>query len=133
MTILAKFQCNWADEHDVYGFRTFESKEEVEKIFTYVQAWFEENPGEVIDLYFGTNEHIDLECFESFKESLTIIELTEEELETLKKLFGPHWLVENLIDYGWTGWADVQDYLIPWEENGNERLLNLADELWPPE
>ena len=133
MTILAKFQCDWADEHDVYGFTVYKSREELEKVFTYVTAWFEENPGETIELGFGTNQYLGFEDVESFRRSLTIMDVTDEELQTLKKFFGCRWN-EDRVDFGFTGWCDITDYIIPYgDDDKNERLDILANELWPVE
>jgi hypothetical protein len=130
MTTLVKFQADWADEHDVYGFRTYNSPKEIEKVFTYVEAWFDAYPGQEIELGFGTNQQLTFGDFISFYDSFTITELTDDEFQTLQKLF-PGWR-EGVVDFGWNGWADVVDYLIPCPEDENERLTKLADELWPP-
>ena len=131
MTILAKFQCDWADEHDVYGFMTYNSRDKLEKIFTYMTAYWETYPNKEVELGFGTNQCLYFDSIEGFRGCFTITELTDEEFGTLLKLF-PTWR-DGVANFGYTGWSDIIDAVTPWrEEDKNERLEQLADELWPP-
>lgn len=127
MTILVKFKCDWADEHDVYGFCTFESRDKLEKVFTYMTAYWEEYPNKEVELGFGTNQYLTLDSIEAYKDCLTIIDLTDEEFKTLVKLF-PDWSDGNAT-CGYTGWYDITDYCGGAE---NERLEKLFDSLWSP-
>lgn len=131
MTILATFQCDWADEHDVYGFMTYDSRDELEKIFTYMTAYWKTYRGKEVELCFGTNQCLSFDAIEGFRECFTITELTDEEFQTLQKLFPTY--SEDVVDFGYTGWGDIIDAVTPWrEEDKNEELDKLADELWPP-
>jgi hypothetical protein len=132
MTILAKFQCDWADEHDVYGFMIYNSREELEKIFTYMTAYWETYPNKEIELSFGTNEYLGFDSIEGLRECFTVLDVTDEELQTLKKFFVCSWN-DNIVEFGWTGWDNIIDAVTPWrEEDRNEELDNLANKLWPP-
>jgi hypothetical protein len=133
MTVLAKFQCDWADEHDVYGLMVYDSMEELEKIFTYMAAYWEEYPNKEVELGFGTNQCLYFDSIEGFRECFTILDISNVEFETLKKFFACRWNEER-VDFGWTGWNDIIDTVTPWDKEArNERLDKLANELWPPE
>ncbi|AEC53170.1 hypothetical protein SCRM01_224 [Synechococcus phage S-CRM01] len=132
MTILAKFQCDWADEHDVYGLKVYDSREELEKVFTYMTAYWEEYPGKEVELGFGTNEYLTFDSIKSFRECFTILDISNVEFETLKKFFACRWN-EDRVEFGYTGWDKIIDQEIPYgDDDKNERLDILAKKLWPP-
>jgi hypothetical protein len=74
---------DYADEFDIEGFKVFKSENEESLEIQLIDD--QEFPCEK---YFGTNEAIEFETKEDFLESLSIVEITEEELKVLKKLFG---------------------------------------------
>ena len=80
MPVLVKFQKDWADEFDVYGHKIYESKE----------AW-EEAKGDLSELSssFGTNEGWEEGDFE--EDDFTVVEITQEEADTLNKFFNAYW------------------------------------------
>ena len=80
MPVLVKFQKDWADEFDVYGHKVYESKE----------AW-EKAKGDLSELSsgFGTNQ--DWEEGEFDEDDFTVVEITQEEAETIDKIFGANW------------------------------------------
>jgi len=91
---LVKENSNWADEFDLEGFKVFKSKS-LDSLKSTLLSQFvaergktEEDPFPT-ECSFGTNEYIEIESEEEFFESLTIIEINEDEYKCLKKLF-PH-------------------------------------------
>lgn len=92
MSLLVKFQMDWADEHDVYGFRIMGDDEwnrfqEVLDCVIYPQ-----------ETYFGTNEELIFESKEQVLKALEVSTLTEEEVAVFKKFFGK--LYHDGVEFG---------------------------------
>lgn len=85
--LLVKFDSNYADEFDIGGFIVM-SEEDWEKHNVLVKKKFDEE-GE-IEVYFGTNESMIWESYESYIGDFYVNKLSDEELKALKKLFGPN-------------------------------------------
>lgn len=83
--ILVKFQCDYADEFDVYGIRLF-SRESWDNCVEEVRKSFEDEPGEK-EVYFGTNEACTFSNFDEWFRAIEILELTDDETAMFKRLF----------------------------------------------
>jgi hypothetical protein len=79
---LVKFQADYADEFDVYGFTVMtenqyiQFRNDLEKV-----EWPSEN-------YFGTNEAIVFQSLKDYENAIEVIEIDEKEYQVLEKLFG---------------------------------------------
>lgn len=80
MAVLVKFRKDWADEFDVYGYAIYPFKEAWEEISESLDG---------LDYYFGTNEGWEEGDFS--EDDFEVMEISDEEAETLKKLFGQSW------------------------------------------
>jgi hypothetical protein len=80
MTVLVKFQKDWADEFDVYGYKIYNSETD----------WLEEK-GDLLDhsYMFGTNEGWEEGDFED--DDFTVTEISAEEANKLRNLLGNEW------------------------------------------
>jgi hypothetical protein len=113
--LLIKFDCNYADEFDTEGFIVMSQSEwlqhivGVEKMF---ERWNKDHEPdrwgnrEGIEVYFGTNEQIIYETFESYRSSFSTTELSDTDHETLKRLFGKSY---GAIKNGMVVMIDVED------------------------
>lgn len=83
MKLLVKYDSNWADEMDIDGFKvlTNEQWEQYQKDF---KKHFKE---EGYIYYVGTNEEIEYNDFEEFRNDFNVSEITDEEAAVLEKLF----------------------------------------------
>lgn len=117
--LLLKFHCNYADEFDTEGFAVWDApkweahKEAVAKFFdkkkslpkprelpadykdpSYYEIRQEQREYEEsqqVEVYFGTNESVYYSSLEDYLRCFTVSELSQEEYDTLKKLFGKDW------------------------------------------
>jgi hypothetical protein len=95
--LLVKFDCNYADEFDTEGFIVMSESEWLKHI-THVEKHFENwnkthepdrwGNRQGIEVYFGTNEAIIYEAFDSYRSSFSTSELSDSDYDTLKRLFG---------------------------------------------
>lgn len=95
--VLVKYDSNYADEFDVEGFIVMPQSEWLKHITgveKHFQKWDSEHEPdrwgnrEGIEVYFGTNEQMIYEGFESYRRSFEVSELSDADYETLKRLFG---------------------------------------------
>lgn len=130
MKCLVKFEADWADEHDVYGFRVFDDQEEIQKQFLYAETYWKVYPNKEVEMSFGSNEWMTYEDYESYRRSFDLIDVTDEDFEVLKDKFGGY---RDRVDWGWTGAMNFYDHVEGWGDNveKNPRLLKLREELWP--
>jgi len=90
--VLVTQYCNYADEFNLQGFAIFDSEEE-----------WEERKQEILaieypyDCYFGTNESVCFENVEDVLSTLNVETITDEELDTLKRLLD---INEFSLEYG---------------------------------
>lgn len=77
MPALIQFSRDWADEFNVDGFKVVDTMAEA--------AEYKQHFAKPRTYYFGTNEGWEDEILD---ESITITEITDDEAELLKKLFG---------------------------------------------
>lgn len=91
--VLVKFNFDYADEFDLNGFYVTTS-EEFTSDMEYLKINFKPN----IEKYFGTNESIIIESIKEIENAYSITSITEEEYNTLKKLFGKSY--SKHISYG---------------------------------
>jgi len=87
--LLIKFEGNWADEMDIYGFTIMTVKQ-----WEYKKNEIRHTPLP-IEVCFGTNESEEYETHEEYLRNFKVIEITKAEVKVLKKLF-----LFNLSDYG---------------------------------
>ena len=80
--VLIKWSDNWADEMDIEGF-VIEDKEKAEK-------WLDNMKSitRPFDICIGTNEEVDYDNGEKFSETISMIDMTEEDEKAFIKLFG---------------------------------------------
>ena len=90
--ILLKFECDYADEFDVYGFEVIS-----EERWQAIQVAIADLKYPCGDFYFGTNEGIIFESAQELRNSFEAIEITEDEVKVLEKCFKKF----NHISYGW--------------------------------
>lgn len=83
MYYLIKFDKDWADEFNVYGFQIFEQVE-WDKLYKKLKK----NKNKEVSFNFGTNEGWDEEPIQSFLDDIEIIEITEDEKNIIEKLMG---------------------------------------------
>jgi hypothetical protein len=93
MSLLVKFQMDWADEHDVYGIRIMGDDEwkrfqEVLDCVPYPQ-----------EMYFGTNEELNFKNKAQVLNAFEISTLTDEEVAVFKKFFGKPY--SDGVEFGW--------------------------------
>jgi len=81
MKVLVKFEADYADEFDVYGFQIMDK----DKWLKY-KAKLMDHEG-TIEIYFGTNEAIVAESGEEFLYNYTVIGISGTESSHLEKLF----------------------------------------------
>lgn len=87
MPLLVKFEKDYSDEFNVYGFAIYDSRSLWEDHLNKVNDIFlrdEEAP----EVYFGTNEFIEYNDFSEYESSFKIQEIDEETAKKLKDLFG---------------------------------------------
>jgi hypothetical protein len=70
MHYLYKFERNWADEFDVYGFAIFGEAEHAA-----IQAYIEKYADYRINYCFGTNEEFEEDSLKDFMQNYTIVEM----------------------------------------------------------
>lgn len=131
MKYLIKFKCNYADEFDTSGFITESSLEDFNKSMTFVQKYFELYPGVELEVYFGTNEQLTFEDFESYRECFTITEISDEEHETLLKLFTPSVSYLTECDWGITAGFEADLQIADDYDDFPQELQDMCDEFWP--
>jgi len=85
MKYVIKYSDNWADEMDVCGWGLF-SEEEKDNFLKVIDNYFEDACEYF--LYVGTNQEIEYENKEDFMNSFEIVEISDEEGKTIKKIFG---------------------------------------------
>jgi len=103
MPILLKFQKDYADEFDVYGFEviTEEKWEQYKQVFKHT-----EYPQEY---YFGTNEFVEFENEKDVLDNVVVIEITESQAELLRQLFGK--THSKRIDFGFVPFSYMDERL----------------------
>ena len=85
--ILVKFDCNYADEFDMYGYKIM-TTEQWEALKAKAKAFWEENPGYEVESYFGTNEAFTWESYAEWLGAYEVQEVSEADLEVLTKILG---------------------------------------------
>lgn len=81
--LVAEFEDNWADEFDVRGWQLFTSEDwqEFRKDFD-VDSEF--------TVYVGSNQYIDYDEARDVLNQIQLFEVTEDEFNTIKRIFGGH-------------------------------------------
>ena len=83
MKLLVKYDSNWADEMDIDGFKVL-TNEQWKKYQKGFEKHFKE---ECYSYCVGTNEEIEYNDFDEFRNDFKVSEITDEEAAVLKKLF----------------------------------------------
>lgn len=99
-TYLVKFEADYADEFDVYGFRVMNESQFQEFTANLEKIKF---PQEV---YFGTNEAVEFESLDEYKRAFKSKEIDRNEHLVLKRLFGNDWY--GTVDFG--HFLQIEDY-----------------------
>lgn len=139
--LLLKYSNNYADEFDVEGFlvlsqsqwdehkakaaQRFEKVAKAAKVDPNVSedSWLNRRAREV-SVGFGTNEEVTYYSIDDYLGSFVVKELTQEQYQVLKDLFGVHY---DSYSYEWDGKTitiPAQDKI----ENGMLCLINFEDE-----
>ena len=102
MPVLLKFQMDYADEFDVYGFEvvTEELWEKYKQMFKCVSY-----PNEY---YFGTNEMVTFEDEAEVLRAITVTELSIMQADALKALFESSY-GDAMAEFGWTPFGAMQE------------------------
>ena len=87
---LLKWQMDWADEFDMTGMEVLTPSE-----WQNFQASVQ-NANYPVEAGFGTNEYYEFRSADEVMSGFKVIEITDDEAETLKRLFG------NRNYFGWT-------------------------------
>lgn len=95
MMWLVKFADNWADEMDIEGFSIMSTGQFTQWARTVEEVAKKIDEGHPFEWYFGTNEWIDWEIGNEFKEVFSCDVITDEEANILK-----HLLLEGFDKYG---------------------------------
>ena len=97
---LVKFEDNYADEFDVYGFRIMNEKELMK--FTNDIRKLKKFP---LEIYFGTNEALIFESQKDCMAGFKMLPITKDEMSSLKKLF------PNAEKWGYGFFPSFEDYV----------------------
>ena len=92
---LIKFVGDWGDEFNLYGF-SVKIDEEWDKIFMFLMN--ADQNIEIDDIYFGTNQRMYWNNTKDFLKDLEVISITDEEADTIQKLFGKRYFGYTFID-----------------------------------
>lgn len=84
--VLIKSSMDYADEFDVHGFYVCD-KEEFD-FYTLCAKEYFENGGEEIECYFGTNEAVCIDSYDTWSWGLEIVDISDSDAEVLLRLFG---------------------------------------------
>lgn len=104
MNILVKYDGNWVDEFDVYGFMVT-TDTQWEKHLADAKKHFKNRDDEV-ECYFGTNEAITYSDYEDYARHFSTHPLTADDLAMLQKLFGGY---NSRVGYGHFLTIDADD------------------------
>ena len=91
---LLKFEGNWSDEMDVYGFAILT---EAHWNYKKLEAQHVEYP---IEIGCGTNEDIIFESFKHYLSHFEVHEISDDEIKCLKKFF------PDTVNYGFVAWLE---------------------------
>lgn len=89
---LLKFQQDYADEFDVYGFKIY-NEEDYNKYLELTKENYlkreetNHRKQKVVTISFGTNEEVEFYSLENYLKSFDLVEITEDEFNILNKLF----------------------------------------------
>jgi len=103
MYYLIKFQSDYADEFDVYGFQIMNEKDykRFQNTLKEYEKYLNINENS-LEYYFGTNESITWESFDDLIKSITISGISAEKTDFLIEQFGDSWgasIPTDLMDY----------------------------------
>jgi hypothetical protein len=103
--VLVKFYADYADEFDVKGF-FITTQKKWDKHLEEVNTFFKDRT-EPVEVYFGTNECIEYDSFEEYKECFTVTPITKEENEVLNKFFTTY---NKKVEFGNICFINPKDY-----------------------
>lgn len=96
--LLIKYQADYADEFDVYGFFV-ETESDWEEHLKEAEEVIK-NRDEPYEAGFGTNEAIVYEDFGDYERCFTVSKITDEEYEVLSNLFDPPPRYSDRVRFG---------------------------------
>ena len=88
---LIKFQSDYADEFEVYGFKVVESLEGFEEELNKAKQFWQRYRNAKVSMSFGTNEELVYEGYDAYASCFEISIITEEEMACLERLFDGEW------------------------------------------
>lgn len=96
--LFIRYDDNWADEMDVEGWRIYSTKDWEECVKDH-QKMFETHG--TLTYSVGTNEEIEYESFNEWRNNFSTKSITTKEVEVLKKFFGrdSHGFFANMQGY----------------------------------
>jgi hypothetical protein len=102
MPVLLKYEDDYADEFDVYGFMLMTDEEwnKFEKVIDCMEDFPQE-------FYFGTNEQIIYENKENVKRAFKPIRISLEDAKVIKKLFGNQY--NDDVNFGFIPYDQIRE------------------------
>jgi hypothetical protein len=111
MAILVKTSFDYGDEFDCKEFTVFEN----EAYERWIAAWERQLKHGPVEVFFGTNEELQIDSFDQFEGSLEIIPISEAEYQTFKKFFDGSWGTGGIFSFDFD-----EDYLYADEDEDGE-------------
>lgn len=111
MMWLVKLAGNWADEMDIEGFSIMSESDFTQWARTVEEVAKKIDEGHSFEWYIGTNEWIDWQSSEEFKEAFSYEMITEGEANILKRL-----LLGDFSHYGLFPTGEDMTYFLEGEE-----------------
>lgn len=96
---------DWADEGDVCGFEIID-EEELNKR----KAWLREHPEAMAEIYWGSNESIELTSKDLLSFLTSAVSITKEQCDTITKVIGWGFGYCNWFEEFVERWLEEMDY-----------------------
>jgi hypothetical protein len=96
MPVLVKTSFDYGDEFDCKEFNVFSDEDYEQWIADWERKLTECN--EVL-VWFGTNEHINIDSFEQFEQSIEVIEILEADKKVFDKYFDGAWGTGDIFSF----------------------------------
>lgn len=111
MMWLVKLADNWADEKDIEGFSIMSTSDFILWAQTVAAVAKKIDEGHSFEWYIGTNEWIDWESGDDFKEAFACEVITDKDAAVLKRL-----LLQEFVSYGLFPRIEDMQYFLEDEE-----------------
>lgn len=106
MSVLIKTTFDYADEFDCCEMCVM-ADEDYE---IWLNSWERRLTNETVEIYFGTNEALQIMSFEEFKQGLEVSELTEAEAKVFDKFFDGSFGTGNIFNQDWIEDEDHENF-----------------------